>query len=161
MDTWRASRTPARSPGCALLSSQTTFFKASSPCWFFTRRYFCLYCSTQGLVIVWINAEQNYSLRIDQQYLMVKNVSEVCLSTFYTSLKTEQNSHSKAYFKIWVHARELFCLFLSFSAGWISWFCFLILLCAVKDCALEFVGERGSHPLQTSTKWLAGLQRHP
>lgn len=55
--------------------------------------------------------------------------------------------------------QELSYLVLSFSAGWISWLCFLMLLCARKRCALKFIGERGLHPLQTSMRWLTMLQR--
>lgn len=57
-------------------------------------------------LLLWVNAEQNDSLRIDQQYLMVKCLSD--RSTFYTYLKTEQNSHSKAYFETQVHAKRCF-----------------------------------------------------
>lgn len=57
-------------------------------------------------LLLWVNTEQNDSLRIDHQYPMVKCLSD--RSTFYTYLKTKQNSHSKAYFKTRVHAKSCF-----------------------------------------------------
>lgn len=80
-------------------------------------------------LLPWVNAEQNDSLRIDQRYPMVKYLSEVCLSTFYSSLKTEQNSHSKAYCKTGAHAKSCFaCSCPSEQAelvGFAFWFSFV------------------------------------
>lgn len=107
MDTWSASRTHHESLAVLYFLLKLLFLKPVHSAGSLLDDIF-VYTAQCRDWLLWVNAEQNDSLRIDQQYPMVKCLSEVCLSTFYTSLKTKQNSHSKACFKTRVHAKSCF-----------------------------------------------------